>query len=261
MAFGPDTLFAVSFKEVLGRGGDLITDNLDEVRRKVGLPRGSRLALIGIAQDDQMEALWHAARPRRVWQRIASMGFEFVTSCTYSVWDETPRFDQIRNQGRNLQNHDVLANLGVPTIPFLFPFDDSDYRETWMWLAERPDVNKVAVLAHYYRRPHHFAQFIRDMRKLQSGADRPLEFLVVGAAKLSKLSQIFGEFKASVVAWKPFQAALGGLRTTENLHHPNDDVLRLGMSREELAHYNIERYIQRCQELRSGLRYAALRRV
>lgn len=251
--FSPHTLFAVTFKEVLGRGGCLAVDNLEELRRRMGLPQGARVALVGIAQDDLMEALWHAARPGRVWERIATMGFEFVTSCTFSVWDETPRFDQIRNQERNLQTHDLLANLGAPTIPFLFPFDDSDYRAAWEWLAERPDINKVAVLARYYRSRHQFAEFIKNMRKLQSGAGRSLKFLVVGAAKLNKLRQIFGEFDASVVTGKPFQAALGGMRTTENLHHPADDLLRHRMSREELVTQNIERYRRRCEELRGNL--------
>lgn len=254
---GPNTLFAVSYKEVLGRGGDLVVNTLDELKRRMGLPEDARVALIGTARDKQLEALWHMAKPHRVWERIASIGFEFVTSSTFSVWDESPRFDQIRNQERNLLTHDILANLGVPSIPFLFPFDESDYRATFEWLGERPDINKIAVLAQYYKRRHQFVQLLRNMRKLQAGAGRPLEFLVVGAAHLNKITAVLSEFNATVVTWKPFQAATAGLRTTETLYHPADDILRLGMSREELAGYNIERYRRRCEELRGGLYSAA----
>jgi hypothetical protein len=254
---GINTLFAVSYKEVLGRGGDLTISSLDELKRKMGLPDDARVALIGTAKDDQLEALWHTARPMRVWERIASMGFEFVTSSTFSVWDEAPRFDQIRNQERNLLKHDILVNLGVSSIPFLFPFDDSDYRAAFEWLNERPDIIKIAVLAQYYRRRHHFVQLLRNMHKLQAGVSRRLEFLVVGAARLGKIAAVMSEFDATIVTWKPFQAATAGLRTTENLHHPADDVLRLGMSREELAGYNIDCYRRRCEELRGGLCSAA----
>jgi hypothetical protein len=253
----PNTLFAVSYKEILGRGGTLVVETLDDVRRKMGLPGDARVALIGTAQDDQLEALWHVARKERVWERIASIGFEFVTSCTFSVWDQSPRFDQIRNQERNLLTHDLFVSLGVPSIPFLFPFDESDYRAAFEWLTERPDINKIAVLAQYYRRRYQFAQLLNNMRKLQEGVGKPVEFLVVGAAGLGKIRAVLSEFDATILTWKPFQAATAGLRSTENLHHPSDDVLRLGMKREELAGYNIERYRRRCEELRGGLCSAA----
>jgi hypothetical protein len=250
---GANTLFAVSYKEILGQSGDLVVSTLDELKRRMGLPDDTRVALIGTAKDYQLEPMWHVAKPRRVWERIAAMGFDFVTSCTFSVWDESPRFDQIRNQERNLLTHDILANMGVPSIPFLFPFDESDYRAAFEWLSERPDIHKIAILAQYYRRRHQFVQLLKNMRKLQEGAGRPLEFLVVGAASLGKISAVLNEFNATIVTWKPFLAAMAGLRTTENLHHPKDDVLRLDMSHEELARYNIERYRQRCEELRGGL--------
>jgi hypothetical protein len=254
---GANTLFAVSYKEVLGQSGDLVVSTLDELKRRMGLPDDARVALIGTAKDYQLEALWHIARPHGVWERIAAMGFEFVTSCTFSVWDESPRFDQIRNQERNLLTHDILANMGVPSIPFLFPFDESDYRAAFEWLNERPDIHKIAILAHYYRRRHHFVQLLRNMCKLQEGAGRSLEFLVVGAATLGKIAAVLSEFDATILVWKPFQAATAGLRTTENLHHPKDEVLRFGMSREELAVYNIGRYRRRCEELRGRMSSAA----
>ena len=255
---GANQLFAVSYEEILGRGGELIVSTLDELKYKVGLPRDARVALIGTAQDRKLESFWRIARSRKIWERIAAIGFEFVTSSTFSVWDESPRFDQIRNQERNFLTHDLFVDLGVPAIPFLYPFDDSDYRAAFDWLHHRPDINKIAVLAQYYKTPDQFIQFLNNMRKLQEGAGKQLKFLVVGIASLNKIAAVLSEFDATIVTWKPFQTAIAaGLRANEHLEYPPDDVLRLKMDREELARHNIEIYSRRCEELSRGLRSAA----
>ncbi|MBV9925660.1 MAG: hypothetical protein JOZ96_11635 [Acidobacteria bacterium] len=248
----PNAIYAISLSKIVGCGGNVVIDSLDVLREKLGLPFGARLALVGTAKDCILEALWKVSDTDHSWEKIARLGFDFVVGLSYSVWDEQPRLDQIRNQDRNLQIHDRFANLGVPSIPFLYPFDDSDYRAVFKWLGDRPDINKVAILAQYYKKPHQFRQLLRNMRAIQDGAKRPLEFVVVGAAKQNKIAALMNEFAATVITWKPFQAALHGLRTTENLHHPPGDILRLGMSREELVTHNIERYFGRCEELRQA---------
>jgi hypothetical protein len=150
-----------------------------------------------------------------------------------------------------------MANLGVPSIPFLFPFDECDYQATFEWLNQRPDINKVAVLAQYYKTPNQFAQFLKNMRKLQAGADKQLHFLVVGVARPHRITAILDEFDATIVTWKPFQAATAGLRTIENLGHPEDDELRFGISRGELAGRNIGRFQHYCEEPMIRMRSAA----
>jgi hypothetical protein len=248
----PNAIYAVSLSAIIGSSGKILISSMDELRKRLGLPSDARLVLVGTAKDCVLEALWKVSDVDKTWEKIAKLGFEFIVGFSFSIWDEQPRWDQIRNQERNLQIHDRFANLGVASIPFLYPFDESDYRAVFEWLRERPDINKVAVLAQYYKKQYQFQQLIRNMRAIQAGAGRPLEFVVVGVAKQSKIAAIMSEFTATVITWKPFQSALHGLRTTENLHHPSDDVLRLGMGRKELISQNLERYFRRCEELRQS---------
>jgi hypothetical protein len=243
----PAPLFAVSLGKIISESGNLAFETIDHLRRRFNLPKEARIALIGTSRDYKLEALWKISDREKIWERIANFGFEFVTSSTYSVWDEHPRADQIRNQDRNFQTHDILANLGAPTIPFLFPVADSDYRAVSDWLQDHPDVNKVAVLAQFYKSTYRFAQFLKNMRAIQNAAQRQLEFLVVGVGQKYKIEVIRREFKASIICSKPFQAALAGRRIKSNLEEEGPNLL---LPRKDLVIPNIELYVRCCERIR-----------
>lgn len=197
-----------------------------------------------------LEKIWRHSDSKKVWERIAEIGFTFVTSPTFSVWDESPRRDQIRNQDRNLRINDILCNLGVPSIPFVYPFDESDYQALFEWLEDRPDINKLAVLAQFYKSKRIFPQLIKNMRRIQQGANREVEFLVVGVAKRCRIASILSEFTASILTSKPHQSAIGGSRTTEELEYIPDDPLRFNFTRDDLVAMNIERYCNFCDKFK-----------
>ena len=169
---------------------------------------------------------------------------------TYSVFDEQPRTDQIYNQDRNFVTHDYFVNLGTPSIPFFYPYNDEDYREAFAWLQERPDINKIAILAQFYRTEKQFAQLLQNMRILQEGAGRPIEFLVVGVGTYRKIASIISEFAATIVSAKPFHKAISGFRTLADLSHPEQDEFRHSLSYAELAVHNVEQYLGCCEKLR-----------
>lgn len=241
-----DLLFAVSYKDVIGKSGKVIVESVEEVRHKFKLPYKSRVALIGTTKDWHLEKIWQHSDTKAVWRKISEVGFDFVTSPTFSVWDESPRRDQIRNQDRNLRINDILCNLGVPSIPFVYPFDESDYESLSHWLEDRPDINKLAVLAHFYKSKGTFPQLLENMKRIEHDSKRKIEFLVVGVAAQYKIIKILSEFKASIISWKPFQSGVAGKRAGENLTYPKNDLLRFGFSREELAVMNIEKYANLC---------------
>lgn len=243
----PSPLVAVSLGKIINQSGNLAFETIDHLRTQFNLPKEVKIALIGTSRDNKLEALWKISDRAKIWERIAHFGFEFVTSSTYSVWDKHPRADQIRNQDRNFQIHDILANLGVPAIPFFFPVADSDYRAVFEWLQDRPDISKVAVLAQFYKSPYRFAQFLKNMRAIQNAAQRQLEFLVVGVGQKYKIEAIRREFKASIVCSKPFQAALAGRRIKRNLE---EEVPNLLLPREKLVIPNIQQYVRCCERVR-----------
>lgn len=241
----PQTLFAVSLETFLGRKGTIRWNSIEVLRQKLGLPPNARLALIGTAKDSKIERLWTTSDDENVWHRIANFGFDFVTSISYSVYDEQPRADQIYNQDRNFVTHDFLVNAGASCIPFIYPYCDDDYQDAFAWLHDRPDIEKVAVLAQFVRTEKQFRQFVHNMRLIQDGVKRPIKFLVVGIAKPDYISCIMSEFAATIVTSKPFEKARSGCGILADFSYLKSDECR-SIPRSQLVANNISRYSLFC---------------
>jgi hypothetical protein len=238
-------IFAVSLGDIVGENGNILVNSVEELKRRHRLPKNSRLVLICTAKDEKLQKLWENSDKLKIWKHIAKMGFDWVTSFNFSVWDDDPRTDQIINQDRNFLTHDYFVNLGIPSIPFVFPFDDSDYESFGDWIAERKDINKVAVYASSYKEAN-FSQFLGNMRKIQIYAKRPLEFLVIGASTKYKITKIKSEFDACIVASKPFQSAKSGEICTDDLKYKKYEEL----SRDELASINFKKNLSFCDNVK-----------
>jgi hypothetical protein len=249
-AFTPNSLFAVSLESIVLKTGSLRFRSVDELKSKLRLRPDARIALIGTAKDRKIERLWTMSDRSSVWKRIADFGFHFVTSLTFSVYDENPRADQIYNQDRTFLTHDMFANLGVPSIPFFYPYNDEDYSDASSWLRARPDIYRVAVLAQFYKTNRQFEQFLQNMRLIQDGAGHVLEFLVVGVARRDRIASILKEFNATIVSWKPFDCALNGGRRIQREHLLEEKDETRTMSRPELAAHNVTQFALICEKLK-----------
>jgi hypothetical protein len=249
-AFHSNSLFAVALESIVRKTGTLRFRSIDELKSHLRLRQDTRIALIGTAKDRKIERLWTMSDRSNVWKRIADFGFDFVTSLTFSVYDENPRADQIYNQDRNFLTHDMFANLGAPSIPFLYPYNDEDYADAFSWLRARPDIYRVAVLAQFYKTNRQFEQFLQNMRLIQDGVGHVLEFLVVGVARRDRIASILREFDATIVSWKPFDCALNGGRRIQGEHLLEEKDETRTMSRPELAAHNVTQVTVTCEELK-----------
>lgn len=252
--FPSNSLFAVSLETFLRKRGTILFQSAEELREKLRLPSDARLALIGTGKDRRIERFWTTSDKHDVWRRIAGFGFEFVTSLTFSVYDEQPRADQIYNQDRNFLTHDLIAHLNIPSIPFLYPYSEEDYGSAFTWLRERPDINKIAVLGQFYRSEQQFAQFLHNMRLIRDGVGRSVEFLVVGVALRRRIEVIMREFDASIVSVKPFQAALHGELILDDLKTLASGEQEVSRSRPELVVRNVAKFTRVCEEMRKKYR-------
>lgn len=232
-----NSVVAISLGDIIGRGGELLVTNIRDVKLRFGLPVDSRVVLIGTAKDSAIEKLWKISDSHNIWKRISRVGFEWVTSLTYSVWDEMPRVDQIRNQDRNFQTHDRFSNLGTPCIPFLFPFEKSDYVAAQEWFRKRPDINKVAIEAQSHKSPRRIARLIKDMKAIEQAAGKRLQFVVVGPSTATRICTMLRHFSATIVTWKPFHEARTGSICDVDLCYSKSLL-----TREELVYLNFQRY-------------------
>lgn len=220
--FSPDRLYGVYLRTVLNSYGDLEKKTPIELRAALRLPPEARLALFITATDKLIESAWELSEIRSIWERLFSLNFEFVTSATFSVYEEDPRFDQIYNQERNFITYDIFCSLGVPCLPFLFfnPKSANDYDNIIKWLRARRDVTKVAVLAHSYRQRTAFEHMVRQLKTIVRDVERTLEFVFVGAASQYKVEHLLLEFpNATFVTVQPVMKGIKGQRTLPNLKH------------------------------------------
>lgn len=244
-------LFAVPLSEFAKSSGDLAYRDMPHLKQVLQLPNDAKVALIGTSLEKKQQAIWKISNTLNIWERIAEFGFEFVTSMTFPVWDLNPRSDQIINQLRNYLTSDILANLGVPTIPFVFLFDDFDYQNFSKWIKNRPSINKLAVLARYYKTDFQFEQLIRNMKKIQTYADREIEFLIVGITKPSKIQMALQNFNNSRFLSSRLycEAMVKGKLFDENLI----STQRLDIPKADLVFMNFQVFTHIAEEIRQNM--------
>jgi len=234
------------------------------LREGLHLPQTGRLALFITAGDPLIENAWYFSLIRDIWQRLAALDFEFVTSATFSVYDDDPRSDQIFNQDRNFRTYDLFGRLGVPCIPFLFfnACSDLDYRNIIGWLRTHPDVAKVAVLAHSFRHPSAFDRLLSQTRSIASDVERELQFVFVGAATIDKIRLVLSEYPDAVfVTPQPVSKARVGERIKRGLRSTKVDACEAGVA--TLIRTNIEQFDQDIdgERLRYSPREVSLQRL
>jgi hypothetical protein len=242
-------LFAVPYSEFAKNNGDLKYRNMQHLKEVLELPINSRVALIGTSMEKKQQAVWKISNSHDIWKRISEFGFEFATSMTFPVWDINPRSDQIINQLRNYLSSDILANLGVPMIPFIYPFDECDYRNFGKWIEKRPSIKKLAILARYYKTDFQFAQLINNMKKIQSYAKREIEFLIVGVTKPSKIQMALQNFNNSrLLSSRPYcEAMVKGKLFDENFH----STQRLDIPKSDLVFMNFQVWTHITEDFRT----------
>ncbi len=242
-------LFAVPNSDFYKNNGDLKYRDMQHLKEVLELPLNAKVALIGTSRERKQQAVWNSSTKHDVWKRIAEFGFEFVTSMTFPVWDKNPRSDQVINQIRNFLTSDVLANLGVPTIPFVYPFNDCDYQNFGKWIEKRPSITKLAVLAQYYKSDFQFVQLVNNMKKIQIYAGREIEFLIVGVTKPSKVQIALQYFNNSrLLSSSPYcEAMVKGKLFDENFI----STQRLDISKADLVHMNFQVWTHITEEIRN----------
>jgi hypothetical protein len=245
-AFRRNTLFGISLSTIIEENGTLRYKSADQLRKSLKLPLHARLCLVGTANDYSIELFWQKSEVQNAWARIAAFRFEFATSLTFSVWDQQPRFDQIYNLDRNLATHDFLLSQGIASIPFLFFYDETDYKEILAWLRARPDIQRVAMLAHFFEETSDFELLLAEMRMLQRDLGRALNFLVVGPSSADKIDRVLTEFAGStIVTHQPIMKAIMGYSTLPNLGHVQASK-RVGHGK--LASNNVQTFQDHCSQ-------------
>ena len=235
--------FGISLGKIIGKRGNLSYSNVDQIKSKFGLPSDSDLVLIGTSPDPQLENLWKIHERFGVFERIANMGFIWVTSLTYSVWiDDFPRPDQLRNQYRNLWTYDLFTYYGVQCIPFFFPVEDIDFQNLAIWLAKRPSIKTIGIYARYHHQEVEFQRLLVYMERIQNLTDNDVNFLVCGIGKGENIARLKAHFNCFFENSKMFEKTIHGeICDSSLIYSPSN------LSIDKLFHVNFEHSMDFCK--------------
>jgi hypothetical protein len=246
-------LYGVSLSTILDDRGNIRYGSPQSLRHGLRLATGANIALLGGCNDDKLNKAWHSSSQNDLWRRIAELGFTFVTNFSYSVYYDDPRSDQIINQMKNFATYEYLCSLGIPCIPFLFfnPQSDLDFKNVIEWLEDRSDVVLIAMLSQSYKYEGGLGQMLQQMRRITSTINRPIDFLIVGAASATKLNSIISEFPSATVTTEwPVISGLHGARVLPNLKE--EAVGNEEATNAELIRNNIRQFGLSLDEIRQS---------
>lgn len=248
----PSRLYGVYLRSIIDCHGSFKYKTADTLRKGLHMSPNGRLAMFMTATDTLIERAWEYSEMRDFWHRLANFDFEFVTSATFSVYEDEALSDQIYNQDRNFRTYEVFSKLGVPCIPFLFfnPSSNLDYQNVINWLVEREDIKYVAILAHSYKHPRAFERMLTQTRSIARDAGRRLQFVFVGASTIDKVRLILDEYRdAILVSTQPVSKARAGERIGPGLK--SEKVSPTDADRAKLTICNIQQFEYEIDSVRS----------
>lgn len=253
LQLSPDRLYSVALDDIIRPNGDLYYHSSRGLRQAFHLPPDGRLCLVASIKDALLERMWQHSAINRLWSRIRGLNFEFVTSLSFSVFENQPRGAQILMQEKNLLAADLLAAAGIPVVPLILDIFEEDLEHTLKWLADRPEIETVGGLAQNWRRPAELRRFLDRMLFIKQYCPRPLHFLIVGChepARIQRLAQELGSISTSSENLVQ-QAIHGRVWDSQRMR-----FLRAGTwePRAGLVVESLESYCNLCDSLRHSLK-------
>lgn len=206
-----------------------------DIRSKFGIDPRSKVLLLCYARDGLIEKLW--PRRKEVFKRIASLGFDLVTSVNYSIWLNHPHAERLINLKRNLITFQEFQDLGVPTVPHIYWTGRKDLTRWRDWLANNKGVNIVAINLQTERERGNIIwnQTLEDLKFFVSILDRPIQFLITGPSKpervrqlqniLSRFTLTNGSCARKAASGYLIKEDQGSLRYEHNNEMPKNEIL------------------------------------
>ncbi|MDP2638078.1 MAG: DUF4417 domain-containing protein [Candidatus Levybacteria bacterium] len=161
-----------------------------DIRSKFGIDPRSKVLLLCYAKDGLIEKLW--PRRKEVFKRIASLGFDLVTSVNYSIWLNHPHAERLINPKRSLITFQELQELGVPVVPHIYWTGKKDLVRWSDWLSNNKRVSTIAINLQTERERGNriWNQTVEDLSFFVSLLNRPLHFIITGPSKPERVRQL-----------------------------------------------------------------------
>ncbi|WP_165190888.1 DUF4417 domain-containing protein [Caulobacter soli] len=166
-----------------------------ELRREYSLGATTQIILTGTDQDPPLERWWSYGEARRaeIIRTLIGLGVGLVTAPNYSLFANTPRWDDLHSMKRIAIVQAEFQRLGLPCALHVNGRTDRDFERWTEFVAARPEITHLAYeFATGAGRAERIQKHAEGLRQIARGAGRPLTLIVrSGLDVLEALSEAY----------------------------------------------------------------------
>jgi hypothetical protein len=155
-----------------------------ELRDHFKISRRARVLSLSIAKDNRLENYWRHELSRRLPERLAALGIEYVTTPNYSLPLNAPRTEHLVNIRRSVVCGEHMSLAGLSVIPHLNAMTQTDW-DCWRdFLRDHQQIYYVALEFQTGLRVRQKAMWhLSQLLNLQESLGRPFHLIAVGGGR------------------------------------------------------------------------------
>jgi hypothetical protein len=159
-----------------------------ELRAIVGLPAHVSIGVLFFDRDEHLEQVWR--RRDEITNSLATAGFDFVTSPSFSLYEPRARLEHLYNLRRSDVMTHLFATAGVPVIPRIDWVIRHDIIRASRWLRANPAVSAISLDWMTLKSRHSWSVAIDGLRLLDDLTEKRLHYLVNGPSNSARRSEL-----------------------------------------------------------------------
>jgi hypothetical protein len=178
----PLTEVAIPLRRLFHAGtGRAIDPDRNALAARFAIQVDTKLLVTGVSYEQPIEDFWSAARGSTFLSELAALRPGLVTTPNFSLFNDTPRDDNMYNMKRIAICWRELASYGIPTSLHLNARTDRDWERWTEFLVVHPEIASVAFEFGTGAAPLLRGRwYVRQLGKLADAVRRPLQLVVRG---------------------------------------------------------------------------------
>ena len=177
------------------RTGLLKYASREEIAAKFGYDPNAQIIIVGVDVDPLIEPYWSAGRAAKIYDSLAAIKPDLITTPNFSTFANVPRWDNLHGMKRIAIAWAELVTSGIPTSLHLNARTDRDWERWIEFICERKEIQSVALEfgtgAAVAERGHYH---VEKLLKLAAAVPRELQLVIEGGCKyLNELKEAFHE--------------------------------------------------------------------
>lgn len=215
--------------------GNVLSNNGEKVLKRLidrgytdllNLKPSTKAILEFYVKDKYLEGFWD--NRYSIYKSFKTLGFAFVLSPNFSVYDDSPRIDHLYNIKRNTIVYNELLDIGINAVPDVSWYNRSDLD---YWINEI-NKNKIKIVSFSFQnvgvglKPSNiWKHSLLGFRYFCSNISNDVDIIIAGIVSPFRISEIYQTIKKSnrliVLSQSAYMHSIKGILSETRLNEPN----------------------------------------